>query len=155
MRPALTPAQAKAKNAYLLKNYHITYVQYEELRAHQNYACAICHLPENKFKTGMAVDHCHTAGTVRGLLCWKCNRALGKFRDDAQLLANAANYINFPPTFVLWGQSPVTAAGRVGSKARNKAIAKLNGQPAPKRRKRAKRKSGKSSAGRTKRTVKI
>jgi hypothetical protein len=140
MKPALTATQAKAKNAYLLKNYHITYAQYEALRAHQEYACAICREPEGNFKTNMAVDHCHVAPCiVRGLLCWRCNRALGKFKDNATLLASAANYINFPPTYVLWGQSPVTAPGRVGSKARLKAIAKLNGTPTPKRRsKRAK-----------------
>jgi hypothetical protein len=104
MRPALSPAQVRTKNAYLLKNYHITYAQYEELRAHQNYSCAICGESEAKFKTGMAVDHCHVAPCiVRGLLCWKCNRALGKFRDDARLLANAANYTVGPvPSYRPW-----------------------------------------------------
>ena len=144
MKPALTPAQAKQKDAYLRKNYNITLDQYNELREFQEYACYICRAPEANFKNGMAVDHCHTHGTTRGLLCWHCNRALGKFRDNAEHLARAANYLNFPPTFVLWGKSPVSAPGRVGSKARNRAIAKLNGTPTPKRRKTSGKASGKA-----------
>ncbi len=135
MKPPLNAKQAKQKDAYLKKHYNITLEQYNELREFQNYACYICKTPENRFKNGMAVDHCHVQGTTRGLLCWHCNRALGKFKDNADHLERAANYINFPPTFVLWGKSPVCAPGRVGSKARNKAIAKLNGTPTPKRRK--------------------
>ena len=150
MRPALTPAQAKAKNAYLLKNYNITYDQYLELSEFQNHRCYICEEPASKFKNGMAVDHCHVApAIVRGLLCWKCNRALGKFNDNSNHLARAANYINFPPTFVLWGVSPITAPGRVGSKARNRVIAKLNGTPTPKRRRK------RAAKTRRDRTIKI
>lgn len=136
MKPAQTPAQAKVKDAYLRKNYTITLDQYNELRKFQNYACYICQTPETYFKNGMAVDHRHTApAIVRGLLCWKCNRALGKFEDNPVRLSRAANYIILPPTFVLWGASPVTVPGRIGSKSRNRAIAKLNGTIKPKRRK--------------------
>jgi hypothetical protein len=150
VKPALTSAQAKTKDAYLRKNYNITLAQYNELREFQNYACYICQTPEAYFKNGMAVDHRHAApATVRGLLCWKCNRALGKFEDNAERLSRAANYISFPPTYVLWGASPVTVPGRIGSKSRNRAIAKLNGTPTPKRRKtseaRAKRKRAKKA----------
>ena len=137
MRPALTPAQAKAKNAYLLKNYHITLAQYQELEVFQEHKCYICRESANRFKNGMAVDHCHTTGTVRGLLCWKCNRALGKFYDNAEFLQRASNYINFPPTYILWGVSPITTPGRVGTKARAKAIAKFNGTTTTKRRKKS------------------
>lgn len=136
MKPPLNDKQAKQKNAYLLKNYHITLEQYNEIRAFQDYKCYICLEPEANFKNGMAVDHSHShPAIVRGLLCWKCNRALGKFQDNAEHLGRAANYINFPPTYVLWGVSPLTAPGRVGSKSRTKAIAKLNGTTQPKRRK--------------------
>lgn len=41
----------------------------------------------------LAVDHCHQSGKIRGLLCADCNRALGMFKDNAQALRRAADYI--------------------------------------------------------------
>lgn len=39
------------------------------------------------------IDHCHTNGHVRGLLCQKCNSALGLLQDDINILTNAINYL--------------------------------------------------------------
>jgi hypothetical protein len=55
--------------------------------------CAICKSPLSEGQKGHAVDHCHTTGTVRGLLCPSCNLGLGKFRDDPQLLSEAVRYL--------------------------------------------------------------
>lgn len=41
----------------------------------------------------MCTDHCHKSGVVRGLLCNSCNRGLGFFRDDSNILLKAYNYI--------------------------------------------------------------
>jgi len=41
----------------------------------------------------LAVDHCHTSGKVRGLLCNNCNNGLGRFRDDEGLLQLAISYL--------------------------------------------------------------
>lgn len=54
--------------------------------------CAIC-LEEPKTVRGLHVDHCHQTGKVRGLLCHCCNTALGSFKDNAELLTKAINYL--------------------------------------------------------------
>lgn len=41
----------------------------------------------------MAIDHCHTAGVTRGLLCRRCNTILGQVQDDPELLRRLADYL--------------------------------------------------------------
>ena len=151
MRPALSPAQVKAKDKYLRANYHITYEQYCALREFQNYCCAICKKSETVFKCGLAVDHNHKNGQVRGLLCSFCNRKLGRWQDNDEHVRAAGLYVSCGPVFMLFGMI-ITAPHKVGSAVRAKALAKMDGTPTPKRRKRAKRKS---SSGRGKRPIKI
>lgn len=55
----------------------------------QQYTCAICQR-ERK----LVVDHDHSNGTVRGLLCDGCNRGLGYFGDDTTRLRMAIDYVN-------------------------------------------------------------
>lgn len=70
-----------------------------ETQEAQGGGCAICARPETAThqKTGLprelAVDHCHSSGLVRGLLCSDCNIGLGKFRDDPALLRAAIAYL--------------------------------------------------------------
>jgi len=83
--------QEKCRATYLTRKYDITLAEYEEMHEAQEGVCAICFEPE----TGkmLAVDHCHTTGAIRGLLCSHCNTALGKFRDDPARLQSAINYL--------------------------------------------------------------
>ena len=64
---------------------------YEEMFRRQGGVCAICGEPP----TGkdLAVDHCHTSGDVRGLLCTRCNIGLGYFKDDEERLKKAIAYL--------------------------------------------------------------
>ena len=75
----------------LMRNFGITLEQYNELLEHQNDKCGICgiDIQEVLEERTFAVDHSHTTGEVRGLLCMLCNTGLGKFKDDPDLLVKA------------------------------------------------------------------
>ena len=60
----------------------------QELKIRQNLKCAICEQVEE-----LAVDHCHTTGKVRGMLCNNCNNGIGRFKDNIDYLHNAINYL--------------------------------------------------------------
>jgi len=88
----------RSKNNDLKKSYGITLVEYEVLLQNQEGKCAICKNPERTMdKDGgprrMPVDHDHNTGVVRGLLCTPCNRALGMFKDNVEVLKAAIAYI--------------------------------------------------------------
>lgn len=51
--------------------------------------CAICKTYTDKPN----LDHCHRTGRIRGILCTRCNTALGKFRDNIELLQAAIEYL--------------------------------------------------------------
>lgn len=59
----------------------------------QEFKCAICKVELIWSKQGLHVDHCHATNTLRGLLCGRCNMGLGYFKDNADVLLEAANYI--------------------------------------------------------------
>lgn len=88
--------RVKARAHMMLRKYGITPDQYQDRLALQGGACAICGGRE----PGMAhmlvplvVDHDHTTGAVRGLLCVQCNAGLGQFADDPARLIAAAAYL--------------------------------------------------------------
>lgn len=74
--------------------------RYVEMCESQNWVCAICEEPETSRNGAsgvvreLAVDHCHENGHVRALLCSACNTALGLFKDRADLLRKAADYLD-------------------------------------------------------------
>lgn len=63
----------------------------EELDLLQNFKNGKCHICE--IEEGKHIDHDHFIGKVRGMLCLKCNTALGNFKDDPTLLQKAIDYI--------------------------------------------------------------
>lgn len=79
------------RNRHRVEKYGITRMDYADMLAAQNGTCAICKQPPSGKR--LAIDHCHTSGKVRALLCSHCNTSLGLFRDDPRLLVAAARYL--------------------------------------------------------------
>lgn len=78
----------------LQSEYGITAEDYERMLVAQDGGCAICGSDNAEGRGGMLhVDHCHSTGKVRGLLCDQCNHGLGKFKDDQALLQRAIEYL--------------------------------------------------------------
>ncbi len=82
------------RNIQLQRQFGITLAVYNLMLQEQNYGCAICGAPNAGPKT-FSVDHDHTTGKVRGLLCRGCNVGIGNLKDDPALLEKAIEYINF------------------------------------------------------------
>jgi hypothetical protein len=89
----------KYKSSSLKTRYNIDLEEYQQLLIKQNYSCAICNNPETTKDNRttqirmLAVDHCHKTGVVRGLLCQKCNQALGLLGDNMNIFLNAIAYL--------------------------------------------------------------
>jgi hypothetical protein len=81
------------KNSYLKAEYGITLDDYNKMFADQSGCCAICNIHASSLKKPLCVDHCHTTGNIRGLLCSECNLAIGKFKDNITNLHNAIKYL--------------------------------------------------------------
>jgi hypothetical protein len=75
-----------------LKGYGLTLADYDRMFTEQGGVCAICRRPSPDGRN-LHVDHAHDSGAVRGLLCHDCNRGLGMFRDNPELLSCAARYL--------------------------------------------------------------
>jgi hypothetical protein len=81
----------------LMRYYGIDLAKYQEMLLAQNGVCAICFKPETSVVNGkikpLAVDHCHNSEKIRGLLCARCNQAVGLFGEDVNVLSNAIEYL--------------------------------------------------------------
>ena len=88
---------ANRRKSRLKRVYGLEYGEYERMYTAQGGVCAICHQPETAMQNGvlrlLSVDHCHDTGKVRGLLCHHCNAGLGHFRDNADIMQAAMDYL--------------------------------------------------------------
>jgi hypothetical protein len=87
----------------LKRNYGMTVEQYHEMQIKQDFCCGICGSKESGSKRcdKLFVDHDHDTGKIRGLLCHKCNMALGVFKNK-QLLEKAISYLDKYEEMVVW-----------------------------------------------------
>jgi hypothetical protein len=99
-----TPEQRLRHRRRLLRHNHGVEMEFvESLYREQGGKCAICQQPglmpfsasgEGKMAyEALNLDHDHTTGAIRGLLCFKCNTGIGKLGDSAEMLLRAADYL--------------------------------------------------------------
>jgi hypothetical protein len=85
------------RDSHLKNKYGIGVEEYDDRLAAQKGVCAICGQPEVLTYLGkqkkLAVDHDHSTGKIRGLLCSRCNSGLGCFNDDVEMLTKAIEYL--------------------------------------------------------------
>lgn len=90
------PEKARAINrasdlkCNLVRRYGINGEQYEAMCLAQGGKCLICEASGNR----LGIDHDHKTQAVRGLLCRKCNMALGLFCEDPRIINRAAEYLD-------------------------------------------------------------
>lgn len=77
-----------------LRRYGLTVADYERMKDEQGGGCAICKRDEvASLFNRLYVDHDHVTGVVRGLLCYRCNAALGQFGDDLAGVSTVVRYL--------------------------------------------------------------
>lgn len=105
-RAALDPevARERAWRIRLRKFYGIDLEDFNDLRARQDYRCAVCRRHEDdlprvrpKDNSTLFVDHVHETGVVRGLLCNSCNILIGHAQESDRILAAAIEYLQGRP----------------------------------------------------------
>lgn len=79
----------KSKMYGIKARYGISYEQYLGMVKERNGICDICGNSERI----LSIDHCHKTGKIRGLLCFRCNTALGSLDDNIDILASAISYL--------------------------------------------------------------
>nr|WSX52706.1 endonuclease VII domain-containing protein [Streptomyces sp. NBC_00974] len=91
----------QSRAGHLKRSYGMTEADRDEMIAAQGGVCLIC-----KKRAAVHVDHCHTTGRVRGVLCFNCNTAIGKLGDDPDAARRVVSYLEgnlWNPTLVAQG----------------------------------------------------
>lgn len=87
--------RARGREQHLKVSYGITQEQYNDMLEVQEFACAICGHKDTMWKINLCVDHDHSTGKVRGLLCDPCNTAIGHLKDDPEIISKALAYVRY------------------------------------------------------------
>jgi hypothetical protein len=82
----------KLREIHLRNKFGLTPEEYNRILAAQGGVCAICESPPTP-GISLHVDHDHGTGEIRGLLCVRCNNAIGLMREAPDLLRHAAPYV--------------------------------------------------------------
>lgn len=93
-RVKITSDPDKRKDQHLRRKYNISLNDYTLMLEQQNYKCWVCDAEHGQTRTqALNVDHDHTTGEVRGLLCNRCNFVLGEVKDNTRTLEKLILYL--------------------------------------------------------------
>lgn len=140
-------SKEKAWARRLWDGYKLTVVQWHLINDHQNGVCYACQQLEPVKNRRLSVDHNHTTGEVRGLLCSRCNPLLGKLErayaryglgkvltlSVAKYALRIGHYLEEPPAVKALGMSHFGYTGRTGTKAHRARLRRERKQNAPPR----------------------
>ena len=105
-------------DSYLKREYKVSLDEYRQMYINQDGKCAICNSVGFKLNSDrvansvtLNLDHCHVTKKPRGLLCHNCNRALGMFNDDMDVLSKAILYIKWEGPTTISKESTLQANG--------------------------------------------
>ena len=88
-------AKFRSRDAHLKTRYGLLDEDVQQLIIEQDNKCACCSNEFDNTHRGRAVvDHCHTTGAVRSILCDRCNVTLGMVGESPELCKNIMDYIN-------------------------------------------------------------
>ncbi len=82
----------RQRASHLKRKFGLTLEQYDAMLEAQGGGCFICGRPPRE-DISLHVDHDHSTGKVRGILCFRCNNALADFQEDTALLHKAVAYL--------------------------------------------------------------
>lgn len=106
--------------------YGITSEEYQKIYEYQGGYCAICKRARGLRKK-LSVDHCHTTGEVRMLVCQPCNRMMGHLRDDPEAFERGAEVLRNPPARAALGQ--ITYVPSTGAPVRESTRSRAGAKP--------------------------
>lgn len=111
-RPDLQPAcKGCYREKQLSKRYSFTKDEYNQMITKQGGKCATCNTaPKGKFQ----VDHCHSSGITRRLLCTNCNTALGLVKENIETLSTMVMYVNYFSELAAHNTNTANQLERVG-----------------------------------------
>lgn len=81
------------RNNKVKRLYGLTRVQLAEMYEAQEHRCAICNVHESELNQRLCIDHDHTTGKIRALLCHYCNVVIGQAREKIEVLESAISYL--------------------------------------------------------------
>lgn len=86
----------RVNDRHRFTRYGVTSEQFKEMLTKQDNLCAICRKVSVGCRKGsdLCIDHCHTTGRVRGLVCKRCNVVIGKIYDDPLIAQRLVEYLS-------------------------------------------------------------
>ena len=89
----VTSNARSVKNSALKHHYGIDIDQFELMKVQQNNSCAVCSKHETNLTRSLCVDHSHSSGKVRSLLCASCNSVLGLIEENINTAKKIVKYL--------------------------------------------------------------